>query len=807
MLSRFYIILVCALLFAVHVNAQDRKLDSIALNIQRYALKTSESSLFVHFDKNVYTNNDQVWFTGYLLKTVTGVDQYHTLYLSLINNKDSSIVLQDKFLIDKGFAFGALTLPDSIPSGSYRFVANTNIKKNNKPDGEFVQSITIKSTTVNPLTTSVSIFKPYDEQSKNGTALLKVLSSDNRFVENAEIKYQIGKGKQILFTGTAKSSVIGELMINFPADKITADNNLLFATIKKGKHIRYVKFDLPIRNHSAYQIQFYPEGGYLVDNLLSKVGFEIKDNQGTAIKARAVLYENDMPIDTIQSGFVGIGAFSICPLSSKKYFVKLLADDKEDIKYSLPVILKQGVVLSAGLAIASNDFRVHLEANHNARVHVLIRNFSNILLHAELILEANKTQSVRFGLDSVPVGLHTVTVLDSNYRPIAEKIFFAHYDQLNQTELITDKNEYTTREPVSLKLNVLDKNNAPTVALVSIACVQSNRISNHNGRNIIDYFYLQQYLNPLPDHPMGSKYVDQTYLNDILLVKTWSRYKWPETELGTADKSDMLSNFEYKGKITRKKKALIVPMDLTTIAGKNFNFLNTDSVGKFNVPFANLIIKEPKQSVWLSMATKRYDQYELEINEPQDELKKYLVQQDFEQINTKTDVLNESSQSITSLAGIRLKEVVIRKVKDDRTDFGKNFSNECGDYVCRYNILNCPNHTFDVGNTSPLKGKVYNNGSGGKTIYQGCTALEVKPNITILKGINLPKEFYVSDITNKNEPINFATVYWNYQVLVNGETPVNFNTGDLTGQFKIIVQGVTDKGVIYGEKEITVKPK
>jgi uncharacterized protein YfaS (alpha-2-macroglobulin family) len=65
----------------------------------------------------------------------------------------------------------------------------------------------------------------------------------------------------------------------------------------------------------------------------------------------------------------------------------------------------------------------------------------------------------------------------------------------------------------------------------------------------------------------------------------------------------------------------------------------------------------------------------------------------------------------------------------------------------------------------------------------------------------------VSDISNKNEPINFSTVYWNYQVLIKGETSVSFNTGDLTGPFKIIVQGVTNGGVVYGEKEITVRGK
>lgn len=804
MLSKFQILFACIVLLLVKAKAQDVKLDSVELNINRYGLKAAQSNLFVHFDKTIYTNNDQVWFSGYLLKNITNLDQYHTLYLSLINNSDSSVVIQDKFLIEKGFAFGALTLPDSLPGGSYRFVANTNIKKNNQPDGEFVQPIIIRSTTVNPLTANVSIFKAYDEQSKNGIALLKILSSDNRFVENAEIKYHIGKDKQTLLTGTAKSSVIGELMINFPADKITANNNQLNVSVKKGKDIRYIKFNLPVRKRSNYQIQFYPEGGYLVDRLTSKVGFEIKDLEGTAIKATGFLYENDRVIDTLQSNSTGLGSFSICPQPSKKYYVKLFGSEQEGNSYHLPAALIHGAVLTAGTAIAENDFRLQLAANNNQKVHVLVHNFDDVFLHADLILAAKKNQNIRFKLDSVPIGLNTVTILDSNYRPMAERIFFAHYDQLNQIELSTDKNEYSTRDQVNLKLNVTGKNKTPLTALVSIACTQANRISVVNNQNIIDYFYLQQHLKPLPSRPMGLKYVDQDYLNDVLLVKTWSRYKWPETEV--INKKEVLSSFEYHGEITRRKKLLTSPLGLTTIAGKNLNFLDTDSSGRFSIPFDHLLIKEQKTPVLLGMVTDRYDLYSLHINNPQEELTKYILQQNFELPDARAKVINNDYQSITSAAGIKLKEVVITK-NNQNTDYAKRPYNKCGDYVCRYNILNCPNHIVDSGSSSPVTGKTYSDGKGGKITYQGCLEAERKPNITILKGINLPKDFYVSDITNKNEPINFSTVYWNYQMKIKGDTSISFNTGDLTGPFKIIVQGVTDKGAVYGEKEIMVKRK
>ncbi|RZL53055.1 MAG: hypothetical protein EOO93_21415, partial [Pedobacter sp.] len=98
--------------FSIKLNAQVNKVDSIANVLERFSLQNKSSTLFIHFDKNVYTNNDQVWFTGYLLKTITDISNYNTLYLSLVNNADSAVVLQQKFLIDDGFVLGSLTLPD-----------------------------------------------------------------------------------------------------------------------------------------------------------------------------------------------------------------------------------------------------------------------------------------------------------------------------------------------------------------------------------------------------------------------------------------------------------------------------------------------------------------------------------------------------------------------------------------------------------------------------------------------------------------------------------------------------------------------
>lgn len=790
-------------------NAQEEKLDSISANLYNYGLAHNNSKLFIHFDKNVYANNDRVWFTGYLLNTVTDLAQYNTLYLSLINNQDSTVVLQQKFLITDGFSFGGFTLPDSLISSDYSFVANTNIKINGKPDGEFIQPITIKSTTVNPLIANLSIFRDYNSETKNGTALLKAISSDNRFVPNADIKYTIGRNDQILQKGSAKSSVIGELMIDYPADKINSENNLLSVFIKKGNQTRYIKMDLPVQKSKKYKVDFYPEGGDLVDGLWCKVGFEIKDEEGSAIKARAVLYENKTAKDTLETNSSGLGSFLIKPILNHHYSVKLLQEDKEEVVYNLPASLANGMVVRVINAVVGNELVVKLESTNNAKVHVLLHNFSEIYSQTLLDLTAKNIQSVRFKLDSIPLGLQTITILDNAFKPVAERIFFAHYDQINRMEIKTDQEEYNVREKIDLKLKIMGKENETVSGIVSVACVQANRFALKNQLNIIDYSYLQYNLGMLPSTAQHIKYLDKDYLEAVLLIKGWRKYVWPKENQSIGSLNIAISNYDISGSIFKNKKPLNTPMELNVFSNKNILTLNTDSTGQFNVPFSHILTADSRKA-WLNLVDKNYQLYNVKINEPLDEIKKYVVSQTYYPVINKMGVLNNNgSDNINIQSGITLKEVVVAvKRNQERIDFERNgYANKCGDYVCRYNIFNCENHPHDSGNTEPVKGKTYARGSGlGTIFYTGCSVQQIPPNITLLKAINLPKEFYIADVTNKNEPINFPTVYWNYQFAIgNKETPLSFNTGDLTGKFKIIIQGITENGVVYGEKEIVVK--
>ena len=246
---------------------------------------------------------------------------------------------------------------------------------------------------------------------------------------------------------------------------------------------------------------------------------------------------------------------------------------------------------------------------------------------------------------------------------------------------------------------------------------------------------------------------------------------------------------------------------LNTFGASNINTIETDSTGRFSLSAADLLSGD-RGRVWLNISDKNYANYTILLNDPFDEVKKELKNQIFNVQKNYSTQLDDFSQSVKINNGIKLKDVVIKFKKDDVT-FANKGSNSCGDYVCLYNILNCANHAGNLENRKPLKGKSYMRTGGGTIIYAGCTDHDDKPNLKILKGISLAKDFYMSDVSNVNEPINFPTLYWNYQVALekSGSTKLVFNTGDLKGKFKIIVQGITSEGVAYGEQTFDVVAK
>lgn len=813
----FFFLTVCQLSLFSHLRAvsQQKFADSIAKKMSNYSLEHPSAVLFCDFDKTIYTPGENVWFAAYLLEQFSYRISPDVLSVTLINESNNSIILEKKFLMHNRISSGNIFLPDSLGPGAYSILLYPNRILKDGPVDFFIQHITIKSVNQPDFKVSLRLLDTGSETSKSAHVLVNVANNTNQPLSNASVRYSFGNKVGSFITDAA-----GNGSIQIPTKDTSVRGQILNTKVEYGKKIENI--DLPLSlSKKKLSVKFYPEGGYLVHATFGWVGWETKRYTGEPLKCRGVLFKDDKPIDTISTDSYGMGRFHLVPLRGSRYTLKLLSEDFRDSVFKLPEIVAKSPAIEISNAVVGDSLRIAIKSKYPETVSVIVHNYRQIFYAFQENATAVGKRLV-IGLKDVPKGLATVTILDNMFRPCAERLFFAHYDKRSRINITTNKAEYAKRELVKISL----KFQTPDTGLVSVACVQTNRLQIKNRNNIESYVYLQHDLDaiPLKDSYMGENEIDRGFLENVLLIRGWRRYRWQEM-IQTPDSDSTLRPklIDLNGVVTRSGRLLKKPVKLVVMSDSTVNTLTSDSKGAF-VLTANTIVTEANKKIRFLVMDKNVNDFDINVADPYNKITRQLLLK-CNKLNTLAnfgiDLFNSDSLTINGLEHtIALKEVKIKGYKDNSllssniTNFSNPHRNECGDYVCRYNVLNCPNHPNESDNKPAAVGHFYrsSNTTGETIVYKGCTTSNVKTDNVktfVIDGVIYPSEFYGSDysVLNPSTPEYVSTLFWKSFLKVNskGESQLSFYTSDIKGPFKIVVQGITTNDVVYGEKDFLVK--
>jgi len=832
-MKNFYrCVFVCILLISAALTSSAQvaheDADPLENQINLYGVKKASPVLFVHLDKTIYTNNETVWFTGYLLNIdAKTIKEHRILSVSLINDEDSKIAAQANFIIDGGLSFGNIYIPDSVAAGGYHFVAYTNRLLKGRPEVVFKQSVTIKTTNEPAFSLSLSLLDSTKAQPGKITTLLTAKAKELPVIQ-APVSYKMGTAKNRATLATGKTGVTGEYILSIDKNQVSPENHVLIAEVGEGKQKESIRLTIPIKKQKA-RVRFYPEGGYLVAGKTSRIGWEARGAGGEPLKINGILLSNGTPVDTIATDSYGMGIFKLTPKANSKYQVKVIRAGVVDTVCALPNALPQGITLQVADALQTDSIILKLQSTRYQVVKILVHNYKEVFvtLDEEIYPKGLVTS---FATADLPRGLNMITVMDSLGRPLAERAIFAHYDKRQHLSVKTDNNEYATRQKVKLNLKLNSVSGSPVKGYVSVACVQDNRLSYKHPNNIESYYYLSSQLQdiPLKDNLMGNDAADKEYLNKVLLIKGWSRYTWQEMlKTQPADTLRQYQTIAYNGDVTFAGKRLKKPMMLSAIADTLARIVRTDSTGHFVMDEQGIVTPADKKMTLYISGKEKTDPYVIHFNNPFEGMTKNMADtMSLKSIEVPAETETNEALVVQGLNKTRqLQEVKIKAVKDgllyasipkSTLDHDPGV-NECGDYKCMNDILNCPNHPNDNNQLRPLKKgdyvKVWRRGQYVSEIYRGCVIFKTKdyPSMVQLKGIYANKEFYVVDYDAEkdNIPEYQSTIYWKYNVPVNssGETSLWFFTNDITGRFRIIAQGVTEEDVLYSEQTFNVKKK
>lgn len=813
-MAKSIIFFVFSFLFVGSAQAQNKLSDeAFSEKLSLYGQSDPSGLLFVHTDKTLYTNNEDLWFSAYLLKNgASSLEKHQILSLALIRESDRSVYLQDKYIMVEGLAFGSLALPDSIPPGDYHLIASTNILgPDSIPLAVYTQAITIKSITQQDFKASLSLI---DTVVTGGAVRAKLMVTVNN--PDPKLKpsfaYSVGSYQQ---KSTPLKSILHTITI--PEEQLKQDQPVLLTEITYNKQTQYLSVKLPETKPKGIDVRFFPEGGYLVEGQKSLVGWEAKTTDGRPLSVTGILYEDGEPIDTLSGNSYGMGRFSLRPDKDKEYTFRINRNDflDQDTIYKLPASINVGVALRLKNAVVGDTLKMELYSNTPRNVQVLLHNYREGF--ASFSVQAGpKGGTASVALPSLPKGIANITVLDEEGRPLAERLFFAHYDRGIKATIALDKTSYGKKKKANVKLKVTDPNGKPAQGIISVAAVQKNRLEVDKRKDIETYVFMEHDLGDLPTDPQGSGYGNKEYLEDMLLIQGWRRYTW-QGLMETRESRSRIQHHspEIKGRVLRDGKVLKKPIEVTVIRDTLFNLVATDSMGRFALERDELL-SETGNKVLLSVNEKNKTGYTIEIDDPYVHINDRLASNvAFASQGGRNAQGTEDAHLEGLQSALVLNTVTVTSKRDNFIYGRKRGSNECGDYVCRYGFLNCPVHVGDLDNYSPVKGKAYKDGSKvilpndehvPSIIYRGC--LPDPPSVLRISGIYLDREFYGVSLEEEDlsEPQYLSTLFWRAGILLNkkGETEFSFLTGDITGDFNIVVQGVGEGDVISGTGKLIV---
>lgn len=423
---------------------------------------------------------------------------------------------------------------------------------------------------------------------------VELISPDANIIDHKIVRLDMGLGngdfllKDSLPHGNYQIRAYTRSMQNF--------NDLFFfhKDIVIGHPVTTVATD----NSANLDIQFFPEGGSLIAEVPTVVGFKAisQDGLGCNVRGKIISSEGDS-VASFASENCGMGNFSFTTAKQLKYFAEGVSD--KGVPFKVPLLES----LSDGYAISVADyndhyFRVSINTNQSTleefpfkELVVEVSSRKSLYLTASTVADST-SNLILLPKRELPDGIVCLTLKDNYGAIYSERLFYNHKKSPLQIKVIPDKNTYAPREKVKLKVSVRDSSNNPVTASVSVAVVDGQQVRGYESKsNISTYLLLESEISGNIEQPYS--YFDTTNkkrftaLNNLMLTQGWRNYVWRKL-------SDTIKTLEYtpeKGlTITGRLRKNLVDQP---IANANislaifdtdkplFRLTQTDSTGKF----------------------------------------------------------------------------------------------------------------------------------------------------------------------------------------------------------------------------------
>ena len=518
------------LLFALSVcmTGYADKLDSLETLLKEKTVK--QEKIYIHTDNNCYFVGDTIWYKAYVVNAdnLKPTTYSKVLYVELLTPDGYLVERQQLYIRDDGTTTCQFALSDSLYSGYYEVRAYTKWQLN------FNRKIRPHS--------SQNRFEFYSKQFET-----------NYFREYEGLYSRVfpiyEKPKQ-------SGDYTNKCIIPRPKQRVYADK-------------------------PAIQVNFYPEGGHIIEGLDCRIAFEVKDNDGMELESSVGALDNGL---FIKPTYGGRGVFEYNAQKAPHEATFEYMDKKYTFK--LPEVQKTGVTIRGGEP-GKGDMTFTINAKG-----VTVAAYS-ITCRGRLVT-FGKNPGEKIVARECPTGINDLTLYDENARPIASRLFFVDNHDVGETAAIAltsgskavdKKTELQPYEKIDMTLT------GQTPMSIAVHDKSSQDESYDDGNMLTDMLLTGELRGFVANASQYFKPEAERKLDLLMMVQGWRRYK-------RIDKIYFLPerNMSYEGQV------LNVPSNANIIDISDINDLSQYGNDRSNYvlvsPMGNRALT---QSTWQEM--------------------------------------------------------------------------------------------------------------------------------------------------------------------------------------------------------------
>ncbi len=540
-----------------------------------------------------------------------------------------------------------------------------------------------------------------------------VLNTQKFLISNGQADGAIPLTRLALKSGFYEVRAYTRLMLNWDTQSLFSRVFPIFekpeaegSYDKKTIRLRSVSYKIPTKRAQApsakkLNVDFYPEGGQLINGLTSTVAFKVTDKEGRPQEATGCICNaQGDTISVFSTVHEGMGSFIYTPDGGKSKIWIRSTDEKKGTSFTPPISELSGCVMQVQ-NFHPEQVRIQVSATPEytsvpTGLTAMCR--GKLLLFKMLPSVTESGYSLVIPKSELSPGVNQLTLFTSDGRVLSERLIFVPgYAPALNLEVRQNKSAYRPFEQVNMDLSVYDDENTPIETTLSLAVRDhGTEIPSVYQENIYTNLLLSSDLKGYISNP-GYYFEsdDRTHLQALdllMLTQGYRRYSWKQmagvTPFEAMHKIEKGIVIDGKIKsIVRKKDQENIDVKMTMFTDSSYQqaYCPTDTAGNFNYQAPDLYgkwdlqietrKKNKRKEYWITMDRlfspqgRPYSFHDTDIPEmkvSRDKTRFLLNNTESVKVD---DLLTDSMELANATAGAKtLKELVV-KGKMTRSEF------------------------------------------------------------------------------------------------------------------------------------------